>query len=758
MTSPNIDSGCKVRPEHLDRIAFVYIRQSSLKQVREHVEGRRRQYQMVDWVQAMGWPKERIVVIDEDQGQSGAVANARNGFGQLVTAVGRGEGGIVVSLEVSRLARNSPDWHNLIYMSRWTDTLISDGQTIYDPKLSADRMVLGIRGQVSELELDHCIQRMIEARWNKARRGELMTIAPAGYDVDDLNQWVVTADQSVSHAIATVFAKFDELGSARQVFLWWKQEGLKYPVRRPELHSHPVVWMETKYGMILRTLHHPIYTGVYAFGRSVTVRELERDNPNRLRVRRVQRRDPWPVSIAEHHPAYISFEKYLKNQQLLGNNVAMKSPASNRSGAAREGKALLQGLARCGRCGRSMSVSYGGHHSRRCQRTMQYRCKEARGQVGGTDCQTVGGKRIDDVVVQVFLEATAPAGLEALGRMQEQLQAESAALQRSWALQVEKAEYEAQRAERQFNSIEPENRLVGRELERRWNEKLKELEEAARKAEQARRQIPWLSEEEIARAARLADHLEEIWRSETTSNRERKRLLRCLIEEVQLTMEDKRYLVRIVWKGGAATEREVVRRPAGGATKTSEDTIELVRQLAKEFDDAQIARILNKQGRRTGFGNPFTQLKVHSLRGHHQIPQCPIQRPQDPNEGPFTADEAAAELGVVMSTIHRWLRQGVLAGVQATPGAPWRILLTEEVRRRLRGGDAPPGWVSLGEAARRLGLSKSHVAYLAKTGRLEAMQTVVRGQRRWRINVDAATCGRQAEMFERKTDPDVREE
>jgi excisionase family DNA binding protein len=184
----------------------------------------------------------------------------------------------------------------------------------------------------------------------------------------------------------------------------------------------------------------------------------------------------------------------------------------------------------------------------------------------------------------------------------------------------------------------------------------------------------------------------------------------------------------------------------------------LVRQLAKEFDDAQIARILNKQGRRTGFGNPFTQLKVHSLRGHHKIPQCPIQQPQDPNEGPFTADEAAAELGVVMSTIHRWLRQGVLAGVQATPGAPWRILLTEEVRRRLSGGDAPPGWVSLGEAARRLGLSKSHVAYLAKTGRLEAMQTVVRRQRRWRINVDAATCGRQAEMFERKADPDVREE
>jgi Recombinase/Recombinase zinc beta ribbon domain/Resolvase, N terminal domain len=349
-----------------------------------------------------------------------------------------GKGGIVVSLEVSRLARNSPDWHNLIYLSRWTDTLISDGQTIYDPKLSSDRMVLGIRGQVSELELDHSIQRMIEAQWNKARRGELMTIPPAGYDLDDLNQWVITNDQSVSHAIETAFAKFVECGSARQVFLWWKQEGLKYPVRRTELRSHPVVWMEPSYGMILRTLHNPIYTGVYVFGRSETVRELDHHNPNRLHVRRVQRRGEWPVLIEEHHPAYISFEQYLKNQQLLRNNATMKRHASDKSGAAREGKALLQGLVRCGRCGRAMNVNYGGHRSERSNRTMQYRCMQSRRQVGGTDCQTIGGKRIDDTVVQAFLEATAPAGLEAVGRLQEQLHTESDALNRYWSLQVEK--------------------------------------------------------------------------------------------------------------------------------------------------------------------------------------------------------------------------------------------------------------------------------------------------------------------------------
>jgi len=388
---------------------------------------------------------------------------------------------------------------------------------------------------------------------------------------------------------------------------------------------------------------------------------------------------------------------------------------------------------------------------------MQYRCQRPRIHVGEKGCQTIGGKRIDEAVVAAFLEATAPPRLEAVGQMQEQLRAENEAIERSWALQVEKADYEAKRAERQFHAVEPENRIVARELERRWNERLKELEVIRQKAGAARRKIFWLSEERMIRAQQLVQNLEEVWRSETTTNRDRKRLLRCLIEEVQLTTEEKRYLVRIVWKGGAVTDREVVRRPAGGAfTKTAEDTIELVRQLAREFDDAQIAGILNKQGRRTGFGNPFTQGNVLSLRGRHQIPKCPIQRAKDAKEGPFTADEAAAELRVAMSTIHRWLREGVLAGEQMTPGASWRIVLTDEVRRKLSGGNAPEGWVSLGEAARRLGLSKSHVVYLIKTGRLEAMQVVFRTRRCWRINLDSSTCGRQAEMFDAKKSSDAK--
>ena len=759
MTNAITDSNSKVGPSHLDRKAYVYVRQSSPQQVFHHAESRRRQYEMAEWVQQIGWPEERIIVIDEDQGTSAAVAGARSGFERLAKAVGRGEAGIVVSLEVSRLARNSPDWYHLLYLSRWTDTLISDGQIIYDPKLSADRMILGIRGQVSEMELDYAVQRMVDARWSKARRGELMTIPPAGYEVDDLNQLVKTSDESIAHAIETVFTKFDELGSARQVLVWWLEQGLKFPVRRVELRTHPVVWLEPNYNMVLRTLKHPIYAEVYVFGRIETVRELDEEQ-GRLRVRRVPRRGELPVLIEEHHPAYISYDKYLETQERIKSNQQMIQPnASTKPGAAREGKALLQGLGRCGRCGRRMYVSYGGHHSERGRvgRTMQYRCMRARDQKGGSHCQVIGGKRIDDAVVQAFLEATEPAGLQALRSMQEQLQADNEALNRHWELQVEKAEFEAKRAQRQFHVVEPENRLVGRELERRWNVRLVELDKVRQKAEAAKKQTLALSDEDIARAEQLAGHLEEVWNAETTTNRDKKRLLRCLIEEVQLTTEEKRYVIRIIWKGGATTELEVLRRGSGTGHITSPDDIELVRQLAEEFDDAQIARILNKQGRRTGFGNPYTKSNVLSMRGRHKIPKCPKKLVKDPKEGPFTADEAAVELEVGMSTIHRWLQEGILAGEQLTPGAPWRILLGDEVRKKLSGGDAPESWVSLAEAARRLGLSRSHVTYLVKTGKLEAMQTIVRKRRRWRINVESATCGRQEELFEQKTNTIIKE-
>ncbi len=748
------DSSNKILAVHLERCAYVYVRQSSYYQVEHNLESQRRQYNMTRWASELGWPKERVVVVDKDQGKSGAQAGMRSGFDQLAAAVGREEVGIVLSLEASRLARNSPDWHHLIYLCRWTQTLLGDEHGIYDPADSNDRMVLGIRGQMSEMELEMSIHRMVEARWCKARRGEYLTIPPAGYEIDDLKQLVMTSDEKVQNAIRTVYAKFDGLGTARQVFLWWLDSGLKFPVRRCEQQRHPVIWLPVQYRHILGTLSNPIYAGAYAFGKTQTVREIDHDDPRRLKVKKRRvRQEECAVLIKDHHPPYISYEKYLENQERIKSNCIMGSNNNEKGkGPAREGKALLQGLVLCGKCGRRMTVSYGGSRaSNRNSGTPQYRCGAARRVQGKNDCQIVGGKQIDRVVVQAFLEATSPAGIEAAVLADEQLQKESEALERCYELEVEKTEYEAQRAERQYNATEPENRLVVRELERKWNERLQEVAEVHARWRNARARRRPLSSQEIERARQLGGDLEAVWSSEATKNQDRKRLLRCAIEEVQLSSEEEKYRIRIVWTGGLITNHEIKRHRRGQWNVTAEEIVELVRKLTQEFDDAQIARILNKQGRRSGPGNSFTKANIAHLRRQHGIPVAKKIIVRDPREGPFTADEAAAELGIGESTVHKWLREGVLAGTQIAPGAPWRIVLTDDVRKRLLCGDAPSDWVGLTEASRSLGLAKSHVAYLVKTGKLKAVRTKVGKRTCWRIDVSSADCGVQNDFFDQKT-------
>lgn len=401
-----------------------------------------------------------------------------------------------------------------------------------------------------------------------------------------------------------------------------------------------------------------------------------------------------------------------------------------------------------------MGLGYGG--SMRSQ-VYQYRCTKSHDRYGGPYCQIIGGKRIDHTVSALFLEATAPCAGDAVRLANEEARRESEALRLYWAHQVEKAHYAAQRAERQYQAVEPENRVVARELERRWEEALQELERVRHRSEQVREDPQLLSAEELENVHLLGLELREVWDAPTTTHRDRKRLLRCLIEEVQLRTEEDHYAVRVVWKGGATTEREVTRGAAGWARRTPQDTVELVRQLAREFDDAQIARILNNQGRRSGRGVAFTAPAVRSLRSNNRIPKCAKTIVTDPRHGPFNAEQAARELGVTRGTVHRWLRDGVLAGEQLTSGAPWRIVLTDEVRERLAGGDAPPGWVGLIEAARRLGVSKSHVAYWVKIGKLAAVRVTVGKRRCWRIDVDSATCGPQGGLFDQMTNPRSRE-
>lgn len=748
----------KVRAEHLERSALVYVRQSSLQQVRNNLESQRRQYAFADQAAGLGWARDRIVVVDEDQGKSGSVPQARAGFAKVVGAVARGEVGVVMSLELSRLARNDADWNHLVYLCRWTGALIADEQGVYDPSSGADRMVLGIRGQVSEMERDSLVHRMVEARWNKARRGETFTIPPAGYDRDLDGRWTVTGDEAVQAALRQVFSKFDELGAARQVYLWWRDQGLPFPVRRTQARVHGIAWVPVSYRAVHAVLRHPIYSGAYAFGRQRTSRTLDPET-QRVVVRRQSGRaiKQWPVLIRDHHPAYITFEQYVRNQERLRGNAVMSREDGDEGhvGAAREGRALLQGLARCGHCGRRMYVNYGGA---KAARTLQYRCSLPKAKaVAGAECQLLGGKRVEAMVVEAFLAVTAQAGAEAAELAGEQLRQEMEGTDRSWQMQIEKAQYEADRAERQYMAVEPENRTIARELERRWNARLEELESVRAQAAAIRMRQRPLTAEEVASAQALGGNLAAVWKAATTTTRDRKRLLRTLIDEVQLRTDEACHRIRIVWKGGATTEREIKRLKGGQHSATSEDVVEMVRKLAEEFDDAQIARVLHHQGRRSGLALAFTKSSVSSLRHHHQIPACPKRKARDEREGPFTADEAARELGVTPSTIHHWLRQGILAGDQLAPGAPWRITLTTEVRRRLASGTAPSHWVGLAEAAQRLGIGKSLAAYWVKQGKLEAVRTTVGKRQCWRINVPAATCARQGGLFDQTSTAERRE-
>ena len=392
---------------------------------------------------------------------------------------------------------------------RWTNTLIADEQGLYDQSSTNDRMVLGIRGQVSELERDSLVHRMVKARWNKARRGEAFTIPPAGYELDDQGQLPFSSDEAVQAAVRHVFEKFGQLGAARQVFLWWRYEGLNFPVIKKVSRTHPIVWRSVCYRLIQQMLRHPVYAGAFVFGRSESRRELDPET-HKIVLRHCLRRagEGRPALIQDQHPGYISFEQYLDKQERLRGNAMMRSQPTDQShqGAPRGGRALLQGLMRCGHCGRRMYVNYGGSNARR---TLQCRCSRQR--LIEPECQLVGGKRIEAAVVEAFLLAAQAAGPEAAALALERLRAEIEMPQRQRNLRIEKAEYEAPRAERQYMAVESENRTVARELEQRLNERLLELETLRDQAAKVSQGQQPLTEIELARAQDLGRNLEAVW-------------------------------------------------------------------------------------------------------------------------------------------------------------------------------------------------------------------------------------------------------
>lgn len=733
----------RVERQHLQRSAYVYVRQSTMAQVERNRESRERQYELVGRAVSLGWHAAEVVVVDEDQGQSAKSADGRDGFQRLVAEVGLGRVGIVLGIEVSRLARRNADWYGLLDLCALTDTLIADSDGIYHPGLHNDRLVLGLKGTMSEAELHVLRARLRGGSLHKAAKGELRLPLPAGYEYDETGRIRITPDEAVADAVATVFSCFDQFQSARQVMLRLIGEDRKLPRRAGS--DRQVRWVKPTYKAVHDILTNPVFAGAYAYGRKQTERRVE-SGVVRERQHRAPREE-WHVCIEDHHPGYISFERYLANQQRLRAN--WRPPRGEGGGAAREGRALLQGLIRCGRCGRRMQVGYSG-------KTLvpNYSCVRGNQLYGTGRCQSVGGRRIERVVLDAVFEALQPAGIEATLRAIEHASSDHRTRVRSAELELERAQIHADRARRQFDACEPENRLVARILEREWEQRLTAVRSAERAvAEVAAKRPDPLSEQEIAWCRGAGANLRKVFDAPTTSDRERKQLLRAILTDVVITVdrESEQHLaeLRVVWEGGAVTEHTVPLPRTGSHTRcTDQDTIALVRQLAERYPDKQIAAILARQGRLTGAGNPFTAHRVAGLRAHHNIPAAPVRAAADDGEV-VTIATAASELGVSTATVHRWLREGFITGEQITPGAPWQIRLTPELRQRVC-EQAPDGWLPLAQAAEALGVARQTVLHKVQRGELAAVY-VHRGKRKGlRIQVKPDQAG----LFEN----DVREE
>ena len=734
LTSEKIHSG------HLQRRAVVYVRQSTFVQVAQHQESAHRQYNLRERALALGWSAEQVEVIDEDQGKSGSTTCGRNGFAVLMSQVALGAVGIVLALESSRLARNNADWQRLVWFCSLTETLLGDHEQVYDPSLLDDRMVLGLRGTISELEWHTIRKRMSQAARSKAGRGALQIALPAGLQWE-AGQIRLCDDRSVVDALRLVFETFDQVGSARQAALHLADAGVKLP-RRATPHSSAVRWVEPAAHNVYAILRQPQYAGAYVFGKRKTIRQIESDGSVRTREVEVAR-DAWPVCIVEHHEGLIAWDRFEQIQQQMRDNVS--NFRNEHVGAAREGAALLQGLAYCGKCGQRMTVAYAGSG----QRFVQFHCRRDWDQRGTKHyCQVLGGRRIEAAVVQLVLQAIEPAGLEVALQAVAALQHDQAQLAQHWRQRIQQAEYEALRAQERYEAVDPRNRLVAAQLEQSWNDALLALDRVRQQSSaHLQRLNQGLTESEQSRVRCLARDVAQIWKAPTTSHRDRKRLLRAALDRVLINSEDRLIQVKVYWKGGQVDALQLPRARRGDPVATTDETVvALIRNLAADgLDDTQIARVASRQGLRTATGLSFTKRRVQSIRSQYGIACGNTLR--DAGGPVFTAEQAARELGVSSQTVHQWLSCGLLTGRQAAPGAPWRIVLDEQTRSRLAGNQAPDGWVGLQEAARRLGVTKQTVSTWVKQRKLPAVR-VTKGRRRgWRICVDSTGLDKQPSLL-----------
>lgn len=683
---PSRLSSPKIRPDHLDRQALIYVRQSSAMQVRDHTASTARQYDLAQFADRLGWPKERIRVIDQDQGHSGVSALGRDGFQHLMAEVGLGRAGAVLSLEASRLARSCSDWYRLIEICGLTDTLVIDEDGVYDPTQYNDRLLLGIKGTMSEAELHWIRSRLLGGKLEKARSGQLRFRPPTGLVYDPAGQILFDPDEQVQHALRLLFDTFEQVGAALGVVQYFAQNRLSFPTRlHGGIRDGQLLWRPLDHGRVLAILHNPSYAGTYVYGRTKTRNALLPGEAPRIkgRTRRLPVED-WPSVLHDHHPGYITWEQFQRNQQRLIENCT--SQHQEHRGALREGAALLQGLVLCGRCGRRMTIRYMDNG-----KIPLYECNQLHKQLGEKSCQSLRGDRIDGAVAGTFLEAMRPAQLEVSMAAIDQIAQQARRVNRQRELIVERARYEAELARRRFLAIDPENRLVGRTLERDWEARLAEVERLEQ--ESATRPAPsvrLVDPEERAGILALAQDLPALWQAATTTHADRKQLLGFLIKDIFLTRADATIEVSIRWQTEACTVVSIPRpQRSCDARRTDPVALARLRALAADTPDRRIAEILNQEGFRSGTGRQFTQNIVKQLRYTYLIvsgcPEGPAACAEGCRADGRCSSKAAAEiLNVNVSTIADWCQSGILDGIQSAPHGPWWIKLTPEIIAGLR--------------------------------------------------------------------------
>jgi DNA invertase Pin-like site-specific DNA recombinase len=668
----------KVTGDHLQRAAYLYVRQSTLRQVLENKESTQRQYALRQRAVALGWPEERIIVIDDDQAHSAASMVARDGFQRLVAEVGLGKAGMVMSLEVSRLARNCADWHRLLEICGLTHTLILDEDGLYDAGHFNDRLLLGLKGAMSEAELHILKARLTGGVINKARRGELKMPPPVGLVYDEDQRILLEPDRQVQNALRIFFTTFDRTGSAWATVQAFRREGLKFP-RRGLSGTGEIAWHELSLHTALDALHNPRYAGVFCFGRTRSWKDAQ----GRRHHRKLPQ-DQWRFLKKDAHPGYISWEQFQANQARLLQNHQSHGGQERKAGPPREGPALLQGLVICGKCGRSMTVNY---HQRRSQLIPDYVCEKECAEESRPACQRVPGEGIDDAVGKLLIESVTPMALEVALNIQSEIQARLAEADRLRRQQVQRVQYEADQARLRYMRVDPNNRLVADTLEAQWNEKLRLLAQAKEECEkQGRQDAAHLSTEQKARILALASDFPRLWNDPKTLDRDRKRMARLLLEDATLTRQED-ITIQLRFKGGATKElRLPLPLSAWALRKTKPEIIAQIDQLLGENTENQVAQILNQQGWHSSSGSPFTIQIVGRLRRKYRLKS---RRQRLREQGWLTVHEVAALLDCSWTQVKYWVRARLLFGLRFGEKndclyRPPSTTVLEEIRKRQR--------------------------------------------------------------------------